>query len=170
MNRMIGDLMDMVSLRSGSLSINTKPTVINDVLREAVTTHDSRARHGLQLTTTPARRHARRGGSHAAHATVPEPAGNAVKFTKAGDTINITSRTRGNQARSRSPTAVRESRPTICRTSSILTTRQQKAPENRHGSACTRQGIVDAHGGIIRCTPNWRGHHVHITLPLTSAA
>ncbi len=50
MNRMIGDLMDMANLRSGKLSIDPKPTVINDVLREAVTAHEAPARDkGLTL-------------------------------------------------------------------------------------------------------------------------
>src|SRR3954471_12414857 len=50
-NRMIGDLMDMVSLRSGVLSIAPKPMIVNDVLREAVAAHEAPAREkGLALT------------------------------------------------------------------------------------------------------------------------
>src|SRR3954464_14976136 len=51
MNRMIGDLQDMASLRMGQLSIDPKPMVINDVLREAVAVHEPAAREkGIALT------------------------------------------------------------------------------------------------------------------------
>ena len=51
MNRMIGDLLDMASLRAGQLSIDPKPIVINDALRDAVVAHEAAARDkGITLT------------------------------------------------------------------------------------------------------------------------
>jgi DNA-binding response OmpR family regulator len=44
MNRMIGDLLDMANLRSGKLTIDPQPMVINDVLRDSVATHEASAR------------------------------------------------------------------------------------------------------------------------------
>ena len=54
MNRMIGDLLDLANLRAGKLSIDLQPTIINDVLREAVTAHEAPARDkGVALVYEP---------------------------------------------------------------------------------------------------------------------
>src|SRR3954465_5645322 len=54
MNRMIGDLMDMASLRAGKLSIDARPMAIDDALREAVAMHEAPAREkGIALHYEP---------------------------------------------------------------------------------------------------------------------
>ena len=100
MNRMIGDLMDIVHLRSGKLSINPKPVIVNEALREAVTVHERPAREkGLALSyhagTDVMRAEADRARLMQLFQNL---IGNAVKFCKAGDTINVSSRTQGNSA------------------------------------------------------------------------
>ena len=49
MNRMMGDLADMTTLRSGKLSINVKPVVVNEVLGEAVTAFEKPASENGQV-------------------------------------------------------------------------------------------------------------------------
>src|SRR3954464_4529335 len=87
MNRMIGDLMDMAHLRSGKLSIDPRPIVINEVLREAITAHEAPARDkGLTLSYDAGNDVMR---AEAARARLMQLfqnlIGNAVKFCKSGD-------------------------------------------------------------------------------------
>jgi signal transduction histidine kinase len=155
MNRMIGDLMDMASLRAGKLSIDTRPTVINDVLREAVTVHEAPVREkGLTL--------AYEANSDVMYAEADRARlmqlfqnliGNAVKFCKAGDRITVTSRTRGSSAfieiSDTGPGISAEDLPRIFDPYFSASEKHQKTGTGL--GLYIGKGIVDAHGGEIRC-------------------
>jgi hypothetical protein len=134
MNRMIGDLMDMVHMRSGQLSINPKPVVVNEVLREAVVVHEAPANDkGLELSyhagTDVMRAEADRARLMQLFQNL---IGNAVKFCKAGDTINVSSRTQGSSAR----IEIADSGPAFPRRPAAhlrsLLLGQPETPEGRH--------------------------------------
>jgi signal transduction histidine kinase len=155
MNRMIGDLMDMANLRAGKLSIDPKPVVINDVLREAVTAHEAPARDkGLTLAydasadAMPAE--ADRGRLMQLFQNL---LGNAVKFCKPGDRITVTSRTRGSQAiieiSDTGPGIAPEDLPHIFDPYFSASKKHQKTGTGL--GLYISKGIVDAHGGQIRC-------------------
>jgi two-component system sensor histidine kinase/response regulator len=173
MNRMIGDLMDMVNLRAGKLSINPKPMIVNDALREAVTAHEAPARDkGLVLTYDA--------GTDVMNAAADRARlmqlfqnllGNAVKFTKAGDSITVTSRTRGSHAH----IEIADSGPGIAADDLPHIFDPYYSASNKHQKTGTglglyiAKGIVDAHGGTIRCASEpGVGTTFNITLPLAS--
>ncbi len=173
MNRMIGDLMDMVHLRSGKLSINPKPIVVNDVLREAVTAHESPVRDkGLELKYD--------GGTDVMNADADRARlmqlfqnllGNAVKFANAGDTINVVSRTQGRcghiEISDSGPGIAAEDLPHIFDPYYSASGKHQKTGTGL--GLYIAKGIVDAHGGTIRCTSEpGAGTTFNITLPLAS--
>jgi two-component system, sensor histidine kinase and response regulator len=172
MNRMIGDLMDMASLRAGKLSIEPKPIVINDVLREAVVAHEAPARDkGLTLAYD------------AGHDVMKADAdrgrlmqlfqnllGNAVKFCKAGDSITVTSRTRGTHAQieiaDTGPGIAADDLPHIFDPYYSASKKHQKTGTGL--GLYISKGIVDAHGGQIRCgSEPGAGTTFNISLPLT---
>jgi two-component system, sensor histidine kinase and response regulator len=171
MNRMIGDLMDMVSLRSGNLSINRKPLVVNDALREAVTAHEGPARDkGLSLSYD--------GGTDVMRAEADRARlmqlfqnliGNAVKFCKPGDSVTVTSRTRGGHAQ----IEIADSGPGIAADDLPHIFDPYYSASRKHQKAGTglglyiAKGIVDAHGGQIRCNSEpGIGTTFNVTLPL----
>jgi signal transduction histidine kinase len=173
MNRMIGDLMDMVSLRSGNLSINRKPLVVNDALREAVTAHEGPARDkGLSLSYD--------GGTDVMRAEADRARlmqlfqnliGNAVKFCKPGDTVTVTSRTRGTHAQ----IEISDSGPGIAADDLPHIFDPYYSASRKHQKTGTglglyiAKGIVDAHGGQIRCNSEpGIGTTFNVTLPLAS--
>jgi signal transduction histidine kinase len=173
MNRMIGDLMDIASLRAGKLSIDSKSLVINDVLREAVSAHEAPARDkGITLRYEP-------GGD--VMYTVADRArlmqlfqnliGNAVKFCKAGDSITITGRARGDEAcievTDTGPGISAEDLPHIFEPYFSASRKHQK---NGTGLGLhIGKGIVDAHGGQIRCgSQPGVGTTFSVSLPLSA--
>jgi two-component system, sensor histidine kinase and response regulator len=173
MNRMIGDLMDMVHLRSGKLSINPKPTVVNDVLKEAVTAHEAPARDkGLELRYDSGTDVMRAEADRARLMQLFQNLlGNAVKFTKAGDSIHITSRTRGNHAQ----IEIADSGPGIAADDLPHIFDPYYSASKKHQKTGTglglyiAKGIVDAHGGTIRCVSEpGVGTTFNITLPLAA--
>ena len=171
MNRMIGDLMDMASVRAGTLSIDQKPTVLNDVLREAVTAHEAPARDkGLTLSYDA--------GTEVMNAQADRARlmqlfqnliGNAVKFCEQGDRITVTSRTRGNSAQieiaDSGPGIAAEDLPHIF---DPYYSASKKLKKNGTGLGLyIGKGIVDAHGGEIRCDSEpGGGTRFSIALPL----
>lgn len=173
MNRMIGDLMDMVHLRSGTLSINPKPTVVNDVLREAVTAQEVPARDkGLKLSYDPGTDVMRAEADRARLMQLFQNLlGNAVKFSKAGDSIQIVSRTRGNHAQieiaDTGPGIAADDLPHIFDPYYSASKKHQKTGTGL--GLYIAKGIVDAHGGTIRCVSEpGVGTTFNITLPLSA--
>lgn len=173
MNRMIGDLMDMVHLRSGKLSITPQPIVINDVLRDVVTAHEAPASEkGLHLVYD--------GGTDVMNGDADRARlvqlfqnllGNAVKFTKAGDTITVTSRTQGRHGH----IEIADSGPGIAAEDLPRVFDPYYSASGKHKKTGTglglyiAKGIVDAHGWTIRCTSEpGAGTTFSITLPLAS--
>lgn len=171
MNRMIGDLMDMSSLRSGKLSIHPKPIVVNEVLREAVTAHETPARDkGLTLTYEAGTDVMKTEADRARLMQLFQNLiGNAVKFCKAGDSIRVESRTRGNAAHidisDTGPGIAAEDLPHIFDPYYSASRKHQKTGTGL-GLYITK-GIVDAHGGQIRCNSEpGAGTTFSIALPL----
>jgi len=171
MNRMIGDLMDVVALRGGKLSIDAKPIVINDVLREAVIAYEVTARDkGLTLTYDAGhdvmKANADRGRLMQLFQNL---VGNAVKFCKSGDTIRVTSRTQGNQAQ----IEIADSGPGIAMEDLPRIFDRYYSASRKHQANGTGlglyigKGIVDAHGGHIRCASEpGVGTTFNVSLPL----
>jgi signal transduction histidine kinase len=173
MNRMIGDLMDMANLRAGKLAIDPRPLVVNDVLREAVAAHETPARDkGLTLAYD---------ASADVMATQADRArlmqvfqnliGNAVKFCKAGDRITVTSRTRGSQAlieiSDTGPGIAPEDLPHIFDPYYSASKKHQKTGTGL--GLYIGKGIVDAHGGQIRCASEpGVGTTFTVTFPLAA--
>jgi signal transduction histidine kinase len=173
MNRMIGDLMDMVNLRAGKLSINPKPLVVNDALREAVTAHEGPAREkGLALTYDSGTDVMRAEADRARLMQLFQNLiGNAVKFCKPGDTVTVTSRTRGSHAH----IEISDSGPGIAADDLPHIFDPYFSASRKHQKTGTglglyiAKGIVDAHGGQIRCNSEpGVGTTFNVTLPLAS--
>jgi signal transduction histidine kinase len=172
MNRMIGDLMDMVHMRSGQLSINPKPVVVNEVLHEAVAVHEAPAKEkGLELSyhagTDVMRAEADRARLMQLFQNL---IGNAVKFCKAGDTIHVSSRTQGNSAlieiADSGPGISPDDLPHIFDPYYSASQKHQK--DGTGLGLFIAKGIVDAHGGQIRCgSEPGVGTTFNITLPLS---
>jgi signal transduction histidine kinase len=172
MNRMIGDLMDMANLRAGTLSIDPRPMVINDVLREAVTAHESPARDkGLTLAYDAGTDVMRAEADRARLMQLFQNLiGNAVKFCKAGDSITVASRTRGNSAQieisDTGPGIAPDDLPHIFDPYYSASRKHQKTGTGL--GLYIGKGIVDAHGGQIRCASEpGVGTTFSIALPLT---
>jgi len=175
MNRMIGDLMDMASLRAGKLSIDARPMVINDVLREAVSVHETPAREkGLVLACEA--------GADDMHAEADRARlmqlfqnliGNAVKFCKPGDRISVTGRTRGGDAiieiSDTGPGISPEDLPRIFDPYYSASDKHQKTGTGL--GLYIGKGIVDAHGGRISCASEpGVGTTFRVVLPLAPSA
>lgn len=173
MNRMIGDLMDMANLRSGTLSIDPKPMVINDVLREAVTAHEAPARDkGLTLSYDAGTDVMRADADRARLMQLFQNLlGNAVKFCKAGDSITVASQTRGASAHieisDTGPGIAADDLPHIFDPYYSASKKHQKTGTGL--GLYIGKGIVDAHGGQIRCNSEpGVGTTFSIALPLAS--
>jgi signal transduction histidine kinase len=173
MNRMIGDLMDMANLRAGKLSIDTRPTVINDVLREAVAVHEAPARDkGITMRYEPTSDAMPADADRARLMQVFQNLiGNAVKFCKAGDSINVTSRTRGNRAlieiSDTGPGIASEDLPHIFDPYFSASNKHQKSGTGL--GLYIGKGIIDAHGGQIGCgSEPGAGTTFTVSLPLSA--
>jgi signal transduction histidine kinase len=171
MNRMIGDLMDMVSLRSGKLSITPKPLVVNDVLRESVTAYESPAREkGISLAYDA--------GADILHVDADRARlmqlfqnliGNAVKFCKPGGSVGVISRTQSSNAEieiaDTGPGIAAEDLPHIFDPYFSASRKHEKKGTGL--GLYIAKGIVDAHGGQIRCNSEpGVGTTFSVTLPL----
>ena len=172
MNRMIGDLMDMANLRSGKLSIDPRPMVINDVLHEAVTQHQAPARDkGLTLSYDAGTDVMRAEADRARLMQLFQNLiGNAVKFCKAGDSITVASQTRGASAHieisDTGPGIAPDDLPHIFDPYYSASKKHQKTGTGL--GLYIGKGIVDAHGGQIRCASEpGIGTTFSIALPLT---
>lgn len=173
MNRMIGDLLDMANLRVGKLSIDPQPMVINDVLRDTVAVHEAPAREKGLILTYEAGNDVMRAEADRARLTqlFQNLIGNAIKFCKAGDRITIASRTRGDAAlieiSDTGPGIAAEDLPHIFDPYYSASKKHQKTGTGL--GLYISKGIVDAHGGEIRCgSQPGVGTTFSIILPLTA--
>jgi len=174
MNRMIGDLLDMANLRAGKLTIEPQPMVINDVLRDTVATHEAPAREKGVTLSYEAGTDVMRVEADRARLTqlFQNLIGNAIKFCKAGDRITVTSRTRGKAAH----IEISDTGPGIAAEDLPLIFDPYFSASKKHQKTGTglglyiSKGIVDAHGGEIRCgSEPGIGTTFSITLPLIVA-
>jgi two-component system sensor histidine kinase/response regulator len=173
MNRMIGDLMDMVHLRAGKLSIDPKPMLVNDALRDAVTAHETTAREkGLQLTYDAGNDVMRADADRARLMQLFQNLlGNAIKFCKPGDSVTVTSRTHGSAAQ----IEIADSGPGIAPVDLPHIFDPYYSASDKHKKTGTglglyiAKGIVEAHGGQILCSSEpGVGTTFNVTLPLAS--
>ena len=154
MNRMIGDLVDMVSLREGRFSIDPKPVVIDEVLREAVAAHEAAARDkGVALTYD--------GGNDTMKAAADRARllqllrkllGNAVKHCKSGDRISVTSRADDGSAQLEIADTGAGIAPGYLQHLFDPYSSDSKLQKTPSGLGLyIAKGIVQAYGGQIRC-------------------
>ena len=174
MNRMIGDLLDMANLRAGKLTIEPQPMIINDVLRDTVAAHEAPAREKGVALSYEAGTDVLRAEADRARLTqlFQNLIGNAIKFCKAGDRITVASRTRGEAAQieisDTGPGIAPEDLPHIFDPYFSASKKHQKTGTGL--GLYISKGIVDAHGGEIRCgSEPGVGTTFSITLPLTVA-
>jgi len=174
MNRMIGDLLDMANLRAGKLTIDPHPMVINDVLRDTVAAHEAPAREKGVTLSYEADTDVLRAEADRARLTqlFQNLIGNAIKFCKAGDRITVTSRMRGKAAH----IEISDTGPGIAAEDLPLIFDPYFSASKKHQKTGTglglyiSKGIVDAHGGEIRCgSEPGIGTTFSITLPLMMA-
>ena|SRR5688572_17878260 len=174
MNRMIGDLLDMANLREGKLTIDPKPMVINDVLRDTVTAHEAAAlEKGLTLNYEAGTDVMRTEADRARLTQLFQNLiGNAIKFCKAGDRISVGSCTRGDAAH----IEISDTGPGIAAEDLPFIFDPYYSASKKHHKTGTglglyiSKGIVDAHGGEIRCgSAPGVGTTFSITLPLKVA-
>jgi two-component system, sensor histidine kinase and response regulator len=173
MNRMIGELTDVASLRGGELSVDRQPIVINEVLRNAVAEFEAPARDkGLALTCDTGNDMMNAEADRARLMQLFQSLlGNAVKSCKAGDRISVTSRAAGNSAQieitDTGPGIATDDLPHIFDPYYSAGKKLQKAGAGF--SLYIGKGIVDAHQGQIRCSSEpGVGTTFNISLPLTS--
>jgi signal transduction histidine kinase len=161
MNRILGDLVDMVHLRSGKLALNSRSVRLDEVLREAVTAQEAPARDkGLQLSFDGNGDELQAQADPARLAQLFQKLlGNAIELCKSGDRIQVSSRRLDGQAH----IDIVDSGPgTSPEDESFLKSRAGM-------SLLIARGIVDAHGGKIACIARpGAGTTFNITLPLAA--
>ncbi|HEY4212979.1 MAG TPA: hybrid sensor histidine kinase/response regulator [Steroidobacteraceae bacterium] len=169
MNRMIGDLTDMVNLRSGRLSIQRRPEPMHPLIRESVAAHERGARDkGLSLDYVPAATDIQLNCDRARLVQVfSNLLGNAVKFCKAGDSIRVRSEARNGLAQfevcDSGPGIAPDDLPHIF--DPYWSAREHKSAGTGLGLYIAK-GIVEAHGGRIRAESRvGSGATFFVTLP-----
>jgi signal transduction histidine kinase len=169
MNRMIGDLTDMVNLRSGRLSIKRKRENVAPLLRESITAHEAPAlEKRLRLE------YSAHGGEVALNCdrarlvqVFSNLLGNAVKFCRPGDSVQVRSEARAGvvhfEVADSGPGIAVEDLPHIF--DPYWSARKHKSAGNGLGLYIAK-GIVEAHGGHIRVeSAPGSGATFFITLP-----
>jgi signal transduction histidine kinase len=170
MNSLLGELADLVHLRSGRLSITPKPLRLNEVLSEAVSAQQTLARDkGLKLhldtgaSEMPAEADRTRLLQMFRHLI-----GNAVHSANTGDDIRVSSRVIGKHANIEIAGGgiPVEDLPHVFDPYHLAGTKKRKA-----GMALglyIAKGIVEAHGGTIRCLSQPGGTTFDVSLPLST--
>jgi two-component system sensor histidine kinase/response regulator len=170
MNRMIGDLLDMVNLRSGRLSIQWKMEPVQGLVQESVAAYEKPAQEkGLHLQLYPPGADIQMSCDRARLVQVfSNLLGNAVKFCKPGDSITVRSETRSGvltfEVADTGPGIAADDLPHIF---------DPYWSAGKHKSAGTglglyiAKGIVEAHGGNLRVTSQpGVGTTFYVTLPI----
>ena len=173
LNRMISDVVDMANLRVGKLAIDPQPIDLNDALREAVTAHEAPAREkGLALSFDAGTGVMRAEADRARLVQLFQNLiGLSVKSCKSGNRITVSSRTHGNQAlieiADTGPGIAPEDLPHVF--DPYNSGRRQPQKTGPSLGLYIGKGIVDAHGGQIRChSQPEAGTTFSIELPLAS--
>ncbi len=170
MNRLIGDLLDVVRLEAGRLALEIRPCDIDRVLAEAAEAFQARAaEHGVNLQLAP-------GSPGVVIAADGERVlqlldnlvGNALKFTPGGGTVTISSRVGDGRVH----IAVADTGPGIPeehRTRLFDRFWQARGTDRRGlglGLAIAR-GIAEAHGGALAVESTvGKGSTFQFTLPM----
>jgi signal transduction histidine kinase len=153
MNRLISDLLDVVRLEAGRLSLHVGPYEIDRVLRETAEAFQARANeHAVTLALMP----------DASGVIVPADGerlmqvldnlvGNALKFTPAGGTITLSSAAGDGWVR----VAVADTGPGISEAhrARLFERFWQARDTDRRGlglGLAIARGIVESHGGVMR--------------------
>ena len=170
MNRMIGDLLDMVNLRSGRLSMQWKTEAMQGLVQESVATYERPAQEkGLQLELQPLVEDIQMSCDRARLVQVfSNLLGNAVKFCKPGDSITVRSEARSGvlafEVADTGPGIAPDDLPHIF---------DPYWSAGKHKSSGTglglyiAKGIVEAHGGNIRVASQpGVGTTFYVTLPV----
>lgn len=170
MNRLIGDLMDMASIRSGRLSIERRPEKIGSLVHEAVTAHEALARERkveLRQDVSDADRYVLCDHQRVLQ-VFANLCGNALKFTGDGGHIVVSAQASNGEARF----AVADSGPGIA-PEELARVFDPYWSGNRHEKSGTglglyiTRGIVEAHGGRVWAESEpGRGTTMYFTLPL----
>jgi two-component system, sensor histidine kinase and response regulator len=170
MNRMIGDLFDMVNLCSGRLSIEQRHEDLAQLLRESAAVHEEPAqKKGIRIECEIERGHLKAFCDRTRLLQVfANLLGNAVKFCNPGDTIRVHARSHGDTA----IIEISDSGPGIAADDlpHILEAYWSAGKHRSAGSGLglyIARGIVEAHGGKIRVSSKpGVGTTFTISLPL----
>ena len=162
MNRMIADLSDVVTLRSGALPISPTRMMLDAALGDAVAAQEAAARDtGVVLSFGADSDVAKVDADPTRLAQLFQILiGHAVKSGKAGETVTVSRRTQGSRAQiaisDRGAGMAREDLPHVF------------DPTSSAGLGLSiAKGIVEAHGGEIRCHAEpGAGTTFEVTLPL----
>jgi two-component system, sensor histidine kinase and response regulator len=173
MGRVIADLLDMASIRNGRIEVVMRPEVAAQLISEAIAVHEPMAQQkGIRLFATCA---------------IPDQVvacdrerilqvfsnllGNAIKFCRHGDQIEVTLRSEDAQVRA----SVSDTGPGIASEDlpMVFDAYWSGAKNRRSGTGLglyITKRIVDAHGGRIwiESEPG-KGTTVHFTLPISQA-
>ncbi len=172
MNRMIGELADMGALHTGPLPIDAKPVAIAAVLRDAIAAYETPAQEkGVLLTFDAGANELTAIADRARLLQVFQNLlGSALKNCKAGDRITVTSCERDRHARieiaDSGPGIAADDLPHLFDPHYVA-----RKPQLKSGTGLglyIAKGIVEAHGGEIRCgAAPGGGTTFNISLPLT---
>jgi two-component system sensor histidine kinase/response regulator len=170
MNRMIGDLLDMVNLRSGRLSMQWQTEAMQGLVQESVAAYEKAAQEkGLHLQVHPLAEDIRMTCDRARLVQVfANLLGNAVKFCKAGDSITVRSEVHSGvlafEVADTGPGIAPEDLPHIF--DRYWSAGQHKSSGTGLGLYIAK-GIIEAHGGSIRVASEpGVGTTFHVTLPV----
>jgi len=173
MGRVIADLLDMASIRNGRIEVVLRPEVAAQLINEAIAVHEPMAQQkGIRLLAT---------------CDIPTQVvtcdrerilqvfsnllGNAIKFCRNGERIEISLRREGDQVQA----SVSDSGPGIASEDlpMVFDAYWSGARNRRSGTGLglyITKRIVEAHGGRIWIeSEQGRGTTVHFTLPIAPA-
>jgi signal transduction histidine kinase len=170
MNRMIGDLLDMVNLRSGRLSMQWQTEPVRALVQESVAAYEKPAQEkGVRLELHPLAEEIQINCDRARLVQVfSNLLGNAVKFCQQGDSITVRSEARAGglafEVADTGPGIAPEDLP------HIFDAYWSAGPHRSSGTGLglyIAKGIVEAHRGTIRVTSQpGVGTTFHVTLPV----